>query len=292
MEIKSNILSVLRVINIIVHHLERPTWTSADDQFGYNMPFPDEDDKYKRAKEYMYLSELLSKSGIEKKDYPTIAMILKSMALMTMASVATIRDPSEYDETKALTWADYFKSGNPHFDSLLTTVGIDLSGYPKKEDYQLAQKMVKILGKSVLKTEEVQNIFNTSGAKKEFGIDDDKAEEMGLHGAVQLYRGLANLSKNAYTMVTTVGEEWDMDRGVSTSMMLEVAQNFATEYKNGSGYNVVIVINNPKRQGFVADNLSGYSESEVILSGRLKIKSVYPPSAYNGYITNVFADLL
>ena len=290
MEVKSKILSVLRVINVIVERLKPPTWTSVEYDLGF-LPYPDEDDRYNKAKEYKYLSELLVKSGIEKEDYPTIAMILKSMALMTMASVETIRDPSGYDETKALTWADYFKSGYAHFDSLLTTVGVDLSGYPKKEDYQLAQKMVRVLGKSILKTEEVQNIFNTSGVQKEFDIGDSKARDMGLYGADVLYRGLKNLSANAFALLTTVGEEWDMDRGVSTSMIIEVAENFAIEDMHGTN-KVVIVINNPKRQGFVADNLSGFNESEVILSGRLKIKTVAKADRSNNYITTVYADLL
>ena len=74
-------------------------------------------------------------------------------------------------------------------------------------------------------------------------------------------------------------------------MMFEIAENFATD-GSGNGHSLIFIINNPKKQGFVADRLSGYDEKEVILSGRLKVTKVAPPSSATYYKTHVYVDLL
>lgn len=291
MQIKSKILSILRVINVIMIELQDPKWTPPKDPLSYYLTSDEEEYKYKRAKEQDYLVQLLEKNGIDKTDYPVLKDILQSMALMTMASVATIRDPSGYDFDQAKPWGDYFPNYRQHFSKFLTTIGVKLRQVPTQHDYELAQKMIKVLGKSIVDEKEVRAMFFNSGIEKEFGMNKTAASRRYLHGSKTLYRGLHSLSRRAYQLATTVGEEWDIERGVSTSMIYEIAENFATE-NAGHGYNLIFIINNPKKQGFVADRLSGYDEKEVILSGRLKVTKVAPPSSATYYRTHVYVDLL
>ena len=287
MQIKTKILSILRVINVILNYLVLPgRKTVSTNIFGGPM------DDYETEVPDDYLVTLLQRVGIGQEDYPVLRDILKSMALMTMASVATIRDPSGYQDSKSKEWADYFKETSPHFIALLQEIGIDLQDYPKKEDYELAQKMVKAIGASIVNEKEVRQMFFAAGVEKDLGMNRAAATRMGLQGAKTLYRGVHSLSDRAFKFATTVGNEWGLEKGVSTSMMIEIAENFATERKNPSGHSLVFVINNPNRQGFVADNLSGFDESEVILTGSLKVTKVETPSVNNHYITLVYADLI
>lgn len=292
MQIKSKILSILRVINVILMELQDPKWTPPKDPSSFYYPGMDEEEyKYRRAKEQDYLVQLLEKNNIDKTDYPVLKDILQSMALMTMASVKTIRDPSGYDFDQAKPWEDYFKNHHQHFSKFLTTIGVKLHQVPTQHDYELAQKMIKVLGKSIVDEKEVRAMFFNSGIEKEFGMNRTTAGRRYLQGSKTLYRGLHSLSDQAFRLATTVGEEWDIERGVSTSMMFEIAENFSTG-GIGNGHGLIFIINNPKRQGFVADRLSGYDEKEVILSGRLKVTKVEPPSSATYYQTHVYADLL
>lgn len=291
MEIKSKILAVLRVINVILDELKNPDWLQPNNVDDSDLYYDKDKHKYKRAKEYDYLVKLLRKNNIGKEDYPVLKNILQSMALMTTGAVHVIRNPSTYSPDDAKEWNMYFKS-NTHFEKLLQEIGIDLQDKPTKQDYELAQKMVKSLGSSFVDEKEVRNIFFASGIEQEFGMNKTAAARRNIQGAKTLYRGLHSLSEDAYKLATTIGEQWDLERGVSTSMMIEIAENFAMEGSGLSNEHLIFIINNPKRKGFVADKLSHFDESEVILSGRLKITKVDPPSDDNDYHTLVYADLL
>ena len=285
MQIETKILSILRVINTILQFLQLP---GSDPQKV--LVFSDPDRKFDKEASTDYLIKLLEKGGITKSDYPVLRDILKSMALMTMASVKTIRDPSGFDYWSANYWKHYFKHTSPHFTELLKEIGVDLDDKPTKQDYELAQKMVKALGESFVSEKEVRTLFHSAGIEKDFKMTRAAASRLHLHGSKTLYRGLHSLSMDAFNFATTVGNEWDMTRGVSTSMMREVAENFALDL--GGSHSILFVINNPNRRGFVTDKLSGYDESEVILSGRLKITDVEKPHRNNSYLYVSYADLL
>jgi hypothetical protein len=285
-QIKTKILSILRVINTILQFLKLP---------GTNLHslvhvYPDR--KFDKEAPVEYLVELLEKGGITKSDYPVLRDILKSMALMTKASVKTIRDPDDYQYGMTRPWEDYFKHNSFHFVALLQEIGVDLREKPTKQDYELAQKMVKVLGESFVSEKEVRTLFSSLSIEKDFKMTRSAASRLHLHGSKTLYRGLHSLSRNAFKFATTVGNEWDMTRGVSTSMMREIAENFALDNQPGVGHELIFVINNPTRRGFVTDKLSGYDESEVILSGTLRITDVEQPHKNNRYLQVVYADLI
>ncbi len=279
MQIKSRILTTLRVINTIIDNLETreyidlaALYKSFNTEPPENLEPADSREEFRDYDRDMpddYLVRLLDKAGIPPEDYVITANILKSMALMTKAHVGTIRNPEGFDSDKAHTWPEYFKQ-NEHFLVLLRHLGVDLGASVTKEDYALANKMLKVLGSSILGEEEVRKMFDHLGIEQEFGMTQAAAGTKNLQVPTTLYRGLQNLSLRAYKKLRAVGYVWDIGKSVSTSTMREIAENFASGYE-ATGYNILFVINNPKRQGFVADNLSAFEEDEVILSGRLKV---------------------
>ena len=277
MQIKTTILTTLRVINTIVDNLEARDYIDMAALYGfYGKEVPDKpaDSRepwrsYDKEMPDDYLVQLLDRAGIGQEDYIMTANILKSMALMTKAHVGTIRNPEGFDSDRAYTWSEYFKQSE-HFLVLLRHLGVDLRASVTKEDYALANKMLKVLGSSILDEEEVRKMFDHLGIEQEFGMTQAAAGTKNLQIPTTLYRGLQKLSLRAYKKLRTVGYVWGIEKSVSTSSMREIAENFASDYK-GEGYSVLFVINNPKRQGFVADKLSAFQEDEVILSGRLKV---------------------
>jgi len=297
MQIKTTILTTLRVINTIVDNLEKRDYIDMEALFGfYGKEVPDKhaDSRepwrsYDKEMPDDYLITLLDKAGIRQEDYVMTANILKSMALMTKGHVGTIRSPEGFDPDKSYNWSEYFKS-NEHFFTLLKHLGVNLSKSPTRADYVLANKMLKVLGSSILDEEEVRKMFDHLGIEQEFGMTQAAAGTKNLQVPTTLYRGLQKLSLRAYKKLRTVGYVWDIGKSVSTSAMREIAENFASDYK-GEGYSVLFVINNPKRQGFVADKLSAFQEDEVILAGQLKVTGGEDISVKRSYAI-IYVDLI
>ena len=297
MQIKSRILTTLRVINTIVDNLEARDYIDMAALYGfYGKEVPDKPadprEPWRSFDKEMpddYLVQLLDKAGIPREDYVMTANILKSMALMTKAHVGTIRDPEGFDSNKAHSWAEYFKQSE-HFLVLLQHLGVDLKVSVTKEDYALANKMLKVLGSSILDEEEVRKMFDHLGIEQEFGMTQADAGTKNLQIPTTLYRGLEGLSLRAYKKVTTIGYIWDIGKSVSTSTMREIAENFASSYE-ATGYNILFAINNPKRQGFVADKLSAFQEDEVILSGKLKVTGFEQANMKRTYAI-IYVDLI
>ena len=223
MEIKTKILTTLRVINTIVDNLEAREYIDMSALYGfYDMEVPDKPaDHREEFKDYDkempddYLVKLLDRAGIPSEDYVLTANILKSMALMTKAHVGTIRNPEGFDSDRAHTWAEYFKQSE-HFLVLLRHLGVDLKVSVTKEDYALANKMLKVLGSSILDEEEVHKMFDHLGIEQEFGMSQKAAAGKNLQVPTTLYRGLRKISLRAYKKLRTVGYIWGIEKSVST----------------------------------------------------------------------------
>ena len=299
MKIKSRILATLRVINTIVDNLEEREYLDAEEiykSFGVSLPDKinpadsrEEFKDYDKAMPDDYLVKLLDRAGIPPEDYVMTANILKSMALMTKGHVKSIRNPEGFNRNKAHPWSEYFKLSE-HLFTLLNHLGVNLSVSPRKSDYVLANQMLRVLGSSILNEEEVRKMFQDLEIEKDFGMPEKVASGKNLYVPTTLYRGLQQLSWRAYKKVTTVGYIWDIGKAVSTSTMREIAENFASQYEP-MGYSILFVINNPKRQGFVADNLSAFEEDEVILSGRLKVTGFEEANIKMSY-SIIYVDLI
>lgn len=294
MKIKSTILTTLRVINTIIDNLETREYYYRDSRAkfkDYDRDMPDD-----------YLIKLLNRAGITKEDYPVIANILKSMALMTSGTVELVHYPEEkgyYDPDEEYEWYAYFYE-NKHLHALLQHLGVDLDAEVTRDDYASASKMLRVLGSSILDEEEVREMFGRLGIEQEFGITQKVAAgRKNLQIPKTLYRGLRGLSQRAYTKVTTIGYLWDIGKSVSTSMKRNAAERFAKKKEDwfvkkkeeDKGYRIVFVINNPRRQGFLVDNISSHGESEVILSGKLKVTWFATPKIGRPYAI-IYVDLI
>ena len=220
-----------------------------------------------------YIREKIKSLSDEEKK--ALESVLKTMILMTSGSVETIRDPSLYDSS-AGSWMGITSTSAME---VLNQIPNKKGGFgpgtdsPTMEDYKTAKKLMPIIGSSFMDVDEVRAL--TGDVKPE---DEHLYKLDSVRGYETLYRGISNLKADTLKYATD-NPTWDILRGVSTSFNIKEAENFAAMMqsshgaKPGSGPSIFFTINNPKRKGFVADELSEYSEQEIILSGILDINS-------------------
>ena len=199
--------------------------------------------------------------GLTDKDFDAMGTILKSMILMTSGSVATVRNPDSFDPLKTSPWEDIARSS---LGNLFTLLGLDIAEQISKQDYKTANTLLKKMGSSSIEMSDIEakigpNSFNTMKPEK-------------VQISETLWRGLKKLSFDAIILMLDKKDDWDIGRAVSTSEVMDVAYEFASDVPSGETNNkVVLKINNPKRKGFRAGRLSKFQEDEVILSGQLRI---------------------
>ena len=204
---------------------------------------------------------IVAKMQLTDKDFNAMGTILKSMILFTSGSVATVRDPDSFDPLKTSSWSDITR---PSLANLFTFLGLDITEQISKEDYKTANALLKKMGSSNIEMSDIEakigpNGFNTFNPEK-------------IQISKTLWRGLKKLSIDAIKLILNKKDNWDIGRAVSTSEVMDVAYEFATDVPQGESNNrVVLKINNPKRKGFRAGRLSKFQEDEVILSGQLRI---------------------
>ena len=216
---------------------------------------------------------------LSNEDKKALDTTLKTMILMTSGNVKTIRDPSLYDPGAGKWMSISSTSAMEVLNQIPNESGGFGPGYssPTKEDYETAKKLMPILGSSFMDADEVRSLTGTTNSV-EFVPDDNFYKLDSIEGFETLYRGISDLKTNTikYGMANST---WDILRGVSTSFNPREAENFAgiTQYSHGAvkkrGPSMYFVINNPKKKGFISDELSEYGEQEVILSGILDVDS-------------------
>ena len=140
-----------------------------------------------------------------------------------------------------------------------------------KEQYQLANKLLPMVGSTVISSTEVMEAFT----KADVGSinPDFKAKMTGdkdhLGAEKVLYRGLHSMSPEVVKFLANPGVSWDMSRGVSTSYDYNSAEGFMNKGGNG----IIFHMKNETGRGFTADALSKYKpEREVILSGTIVVE--------------------
>ena len=204
---------------------------------------------------------IVAEIGLTNKDFDAMGTILKSMILMTSGSVATVRDPDSFDPLKTSSWEDIARSS---LGNLFTLLGLDIAEQISKQDYKTANALLKKMGSSNIETSDIEAKVGPDGYSKM------KPENLQI--STTLWRGLKKLSVDAITLMLDAKNDWDIGRAVSTSEIMDVAYEFATDVPGGETNNrVVLEIKNPKRKGFRAGRLSKFQEDEVILSGQLRI---------------------
>lgn len=207
------------------------------------------------------LKTLASEMELTDKDIEAMGAILKSMILMTSGSVKTVRDPNIFDPNMASEWIQISKRG---LGGLFLFLGLDIADTITKKDYEIAKALLKKMGSSSVEMSDIEAKVGPDG------FSTMKPENLQIPKT--LWRGLKKLSFDAIILMLDAKNNWDIGRAVSTSEIMDVAYEFATDVPGGETNNrVVLKINNPKRKGFRAGKLSHFDENEVILSGQLRI---------------------
>ena len=211
-----------------------------------------------------YIREKLK--NLSDQDLIALGTALKSMVLLTSGNVESVKDPEKYDPNEAKRWSTISSPSAmevfmhvPNFDAMKES--------PTKEDYETAKRLLPILGSSFMDYDEINSL--TGGDTPESYKKLDR-----LIGFETLYRGLKDLDINVIKFLLS-SPTWDIGRGVSTSFNLFESRTFAgmdeQEWGSRSGPSIMFKINNPKKKGFISDQISEWDEAEVILSGKLKI---------------------
>ena len=204
---------------------------------------------------------IVAKMQLTDKDFSAMGTILKSMILFTSGSVATVRDPDSFDPLKTSSWSDITR---PSLANLFTLLGLDIAEQISKQDYKTSNTLLKKMGSSNIEMSDIE---------AKIGPDDpSKLQPEKIQISKTLWRGLKKLSIDAIKLILNKKDNWDIGRAVSTSEIMDVAYEFATDVPQGESNNrVLLEIKNPKGKGFRAGRLSKFQEDEVILSGQLRI---------------------
>ena len=204
---------------------------------------------------------IVAEIGLTNKDLDAMSTILKSMILMTSGSVATVRDPDSFDPLKTSSWNNITRA---RLANLFALLGLDIMEQISKQDYKTANSLLKKMGSSSIEMSDIEAKVGPNG------FSTMKPENLQI--STTLWRGLKKLSFDAIILMIDAKNNWDIGRAVSTSEVMDVAYEFATDVPSGETNNrVVLQIKNPKRKGFRAGRLSKFQEDEVILSGQLRI---------------------
>ena len=204
---------------------------------------------------------IVTEMGLTNKDFDAMGTILKSMILMTSGSVATVRDPDSFDPLKTSSWNNITRA---RLANLFILLGLDIMEQISKQDYKTANSLLKKMGSSSIEMSDIEAKVGPNG------FSTMKPENLQI--STTLWRGLKKLSIDAINLILNKKDNWDIGRAVSTSEVMDMAYEFATDVPGGETNNrVVLQIKNPKRKGFRAGRLSKFQEDEVILSGQLRI---------------------
>jgi len=235
--------------------------------------------KYERefvSKRKVLVQDLIKDSLPSVQEKEALASVIIAMILLTSGTVELVRDPSQFDPKSSV------ENGIPrrwsHIASPAAIEILKAVGYPYYEainqsHYELAKKLLPVIGSSTVNDGEVIKAFTKESVKRLApGISSfSQSNHPSLRSDELLYRGLHSLGRGPVVLMTSIGEVWDMTRGVSTSFSQASAVGFK-ESSKGTGSRALFYIKNPKKVGFKADQLSKFKkENEVILSGKLRI---------------------
>ena len=237
MEVSKKILSVLRIIEAIP---------------GYD-----------RSKKMGYIYNV--NKMMDDKDRAVMTDVMKAMILLTAGNQKAVRNPESYDPDGARD--NYSWLIGQGVGDIIQKLGldIDLKSKPTREDYEMAHKLLPILGASSVSPEELGQ-YTDMGTR-------NPIDRYGSEGHQKVYRGVT-VSKDVILKATT-RKTWNIGHGVSTSTSekkgMEFAKTSTSMWGANGGPALLLNIENKNKRGFHAGSMSRYpDEREVILSGVLQ----------------------
>ena len=274
--VRKKLLALLRVINFKIEK-------------GFESGTYDWQEEYKAINDPEIIKALKS---LNKKEKQYLFDVLKAMTLITSGNVDTVRSPSKYDPSLAKSFTSLFSDNTKRILDILR-INYSSAG-PTKQDYELAKKLLPIIGSDYLTDADFfQDSYVANLSRDALATGDER-----LLGYKTTWRGLAGMDNRTIAAALRIGSNWDIQRGVSTSSDLQVSIDYAgmsdvktdnsdiTKFivepiknvgigaeKTGGPSNMLFKFLNPKGTGMIARRLSAYgSESETILSGKATIE--------------------
>jgi len=263
-KIRKKLMAFLRVINYDIGEFSKDDWRKRDSYVRDN-------------------TELIKRlSKLSKAEKQGMIDILVALTLLTAGNQEVVRDPSKFDPNASSIHRDLM---SPSTAEIIKVLDPWYSGLATKKSYQLAKKLLPIIGSTHLEPDDFRG---TSGVDR---FDDER-----IGGYKKLYRGISDLESRLIGAALRPNASWDIQRGVSTSTdrglsSYEFAKSgeissFSDEdienifVPNGkhmeerNGSSIFFIFDNPLGKGMIAQNLSFYaSENEVILAGTAVIKN-------------------
>jgi hypothetical protein len=260
-KLRKKLMAFLRVINYDIGEFSKSDWRKRDSYVSTN------DDLYRRLK------------NLSKAEKQAMIDILVALTLLTAGNQEVIRNPEKFDPKDPGIHRDLFSQSTSDIIKILDPW---YSGLATKKNYQLAKKLLPILGSTHLEPEDFRG---TSGESR---FDDER-----IGGFKKLYRGINDIESRIIAAALRPNVTWDIQRGVSTStdkslsagefakseeQMFTKGENIFIPVEGGvesrNGSSILFIFDNPKGKGMIAQNLSYFpTESEVILSGTATIKN-------------------
>ena len=274
--VRKKLLALLRVINFKIEK-------------GFESGTYDWQEEYKAINDPEIIKALKS---LNKKEKQYLFDVLKAMTLITSGNVDTVRSPSKYDPSLAKSFTSLFSDNTKRILDILR-INYSSAG-PTKQDYELAKKLLPIIGSDYLTDADFFQDSSVANLSRDALATGDER----LLGYKTTWRGLAGMDNRTIAAALRIGSNWDIQRGVSTSSDLQVSIDYAgmsdvktdnsdiTKFivepiknvgigaeKTGGPSNMLFKFLNPKGTGMIARRLSAYgSESETILSGKATIE--------------------
>ena len=275
--IRKDLIAITRVLNFIL-----------DSKYSSPMGGSATEEEKKIIRNALENLSENEKNGINK--------ILKAGVLLTSGNVKTVRNPDNFDPSSTSTWGGVMGDSLKYILTNYNIMSVDeINQKITKNDYINSKIMLPILGSTAFKEFENKIISKSSGLSSDI-VDrmtknaDDNAvlKKMNVEGftPAKLYRGLHEMPESAILSLARIGAKWNITRGVSTSMDVDMAVEFAG--KNNPN-RILFEIYNDEKRGFFFNNLSRYyKEDEIILAGNLEVidYKIVPVNQFH----NVFGD--
>lgn len=235
-----------------------------------------EEDPYDTYSDYHIRNDELLEviKNLSPKEKSVMASVIMSYTLLTSGTVAIVRDPSRYGDSKFGEIPQLKDIMSPPFRQIFFIMNKKIPKVATQEHYEMAHKLLPIIGSEAVEWADLPDEL--------VGGYSDK-----LKGPDQTWRGMTNLDSRLLMGALRPNASWNIKRGVSTTTDRHLAVNTFAGIREvelgvfdsnglfyGGGSSMLLRFINKKGVGAIVQKLSSFpQENEVILSGVGTIKN-------------------